>query len=166
MCHCFEICNIFVFVSIFEGDSPLYFATVLKIWMTFCLISPLFQKFWFENNIPFRRWYEGDLRGWNDIAFRRHNKGKKRICFVKSHHLWFNVVLPLIKTLLQNFDIGTKVTWDRETRVTCKITFQPETSVFLWFMYTFCKISTSEQRWFETVKRSCKLKVKQGTCKV
>ena len=31
MCRCFEICNLFVFVSIFEGDSLSYFATVLKI---------------------------------------------------------------------------------------------------------------------------------------
>ena len=58
MCHCFEICNIFIIVLIFEGDSPSHFDTVTKklIWIqiskvTCLLISPLFRKFWFHLKI-------------------------------------------------------------------------------------------------------------------
>ena len=38
MRHCFEICDIFIIVLIFEGNSLSHFATVTKIWFQF--------KFW------------------------------------------------------------------------------------------------------------------------
>ena len=65
MCHCFKICNIFVFVSIFEGDSPSYFATLfwkfrfhLKFWSWLSASFHQFRKFWFflkfEGSSPLR----------------------------------------------------------------------------------------------------------------